>query len=128
MPGSGTTTGCPSRSARAGTRRTRAGSSATSSPSSTPTARASRRSWTTGVSFGAFHAANLALRRADLFPLAICLSGIYDVSAIGWGERGDAVYFNNPADYHELDVWGEDTPHDWPAWRAQIAHHLQRFA
>jgi hypothetical protein len=50
------------------------------------------------------------------------------VSAIGWGERGDAVYFNNPADYHELDVWGEDTPHDWPAWRAQIAHHLQRFA
>ena len=29
---------------------------------------------------------------------------------------------------HELDVWGEDTPHDWPAWRAQIAHHLPRFA
>ena len=28
---------------------------------------------------------------------------------------------------HELDVWGEDTPHDWPAWRAQIAHHLPRF-
>lgn len=133
---------------------------------------------TSGVSFGAFHAANLALRRADLFPLAFCLSGIYDVSSIGWGERGDAVYFNNPADYvagldgehldwlrsrvsillvvgrgawedstgaleqthrfagllaakgirHELDVWGEDTPHDWPAWRAQIAHHLPRFA
>ena len=29
---------------------------------------------------------------------------------------------------HELDVWGEDTPHDWPSWRAQIAHHLPRFA
>jgi esterase/lipase superfamily enzyme len=28
---------------------------------------------------------------------------------------------------HELDVWGRDTPHDWPAWRAQIAHHLPRF-
>jgi esterase/lipase superfamily enzyme len=133
---------------------------------------------TTGVSFGAYHAANLTLRRADLFPLAICLSGIYDVSGVGWGERGDAVYFNNPADYvsglhgdhlewlraqanlllvvgrgawedstgsldqthrfaallaekglrHELDVWGEDSPHDWPAWRAQIAHHLPRFA
>jgi esterase/lipase superfamily enzyme len=29
---------------------------------------------------------------------------------------------------HELDVWGHDVPHDWPAWRAQIAHHLPRFA
>jgi esterase/lipase superfamily enzyme len=28
---------------------------------------------------------------------------------------------------HELDVWGHDSPHDWPAWRAQIAHHLPRF-
>ena len=28
---------------------------------------------------------------------------------------------------HELDVWGYDVPHDWPAWRAQIAHHLPRF-
>jgi esterase/lipase superfamily enzyme len=133
---------------------------------------------TAGVSFGAYHAANLALRRADLFPLALCLSGIYDVDAIGWGERGDAVYFHNPMAYvahlggdhldwlrsrahlvlvvgrgawedstgaleqthrfaallaekgirHELDVWGEDSPHDWPAWRAQIAHHLTRLA
>jgi esterase/lipase superfamily enzyme len=133
---------------------------------------------TTGVSFGAFHAANLTLRRADLFPLAVCLSGIYDVTSIGWGERGDAVYFANPSDYvaglhgdhldwlrsraslllvvgrgawedstgsleqtrrfsallaekgirHELDVWGEDSPHDWPAWQAQIAHHLPRLA
>jgi esterase/lipase superfamily enzyme len=132
----------------------------------------------TGASFGAYHAANFALKRADLFPLAICLSGVYDVSVVGWGERGDAVYFNNPADYvqhlhgdhldwlrsrvslllvcgqgqwedttgalestkafasllaakaipHELDLWGQDVPHDWPSWRAQIAHHLSRFA
>jgi esterase/lipase superfamily enzyme len=135
----------------------------------------------TGVSFGAYHAANFALRHADLFPLAICQSGVYDVSVVAAGEpsseRGDAVYFNNPADYvehlggdhlewlrgqvnlllicgqgawedstgalestrrfaaqlsakgirHELDVWGHDVPHDWPAWRAQIAHHLPRF-
>lgn len=54
---------------------------------------------TTGCSFGAYHAANLALKRADLFPLAICLSGVYDVSKLGWGDRGDAVYFNNPMDY-----------------------------
>jgi esterase/lipase superfamily enzyme len=52
-----------------------------------------------GCSFGAYHAANFALRRADLFPLAICMSGVYDVTRVGWGERGDAVYFNNPADY-----------------------------
>ena len=131
----------------------------------------------TGVSFGAFHAANFSLRRADLFPLAICQSGVYDVSVVAGGERGHAVYFNNPADYvanlggdHldwlrdrvsllliagqgqwedttgalestkrfagllaekgircELDLWGHDVPHDWPAWRAQIAHHLPRF-
>jgi esterase/lipase superfamily enzyme len=131
----------------------------------------------TGPSFGAYHAANFALKRADLFPLAICHSGVYDVSVVGWGERADAVYFNNPLDYvgqfegdhldwlrtrlslllvcgqgqwedttgslestkrlagvlaekgirHELDLWGYDVPHDWPSWRAQIAHHLPRF-
>jgi esterase/lipase superfamily enzyme len=53
----------------------------------------------TGASFGAYHAANFALKRPDLFPLAICMSGVYDVSVVGWGERGDAVYFNNPIDY-----------------------------
>jgi esterase/lipase superfamily enzyme len=133
---------------------------------------------TTGVSLGAFHAANFALKRADLFPLAVCMSGNYDPAAWnGWGERGEAVYFNNPIDYvghlggdhlewlrsrlslllvcgqgmwedttgalesskhlagllsskgirHELDLWGHDVPHDWPSWRAQIAHHLPRF-
>jgi esterase/lipase superfamily enzyme len=124
---------------------------------------------TAGVSMGAYHAANLTLRHPHRFPLALCLSGVYDVAGLGWGERGDSVYFNNPADYvqgldgssaslvlvagrgmwedttgalastlqfaerlrargirHELDVWGEDAPHDWPAWRAQLAKHLPR--
>jgi esterase/lipase superfamily enzyme len=131
----------------------------------------------TGPSFGAYHAANVALRHAHLFPLAICLSGVYDVAAGGWGKRGDATYFHNPMDYvshlhgehldwlrsrvsvllvcgqgqwedttgalestrqlagllagkgirHELDVWGHEFPHDWPSWRAQLAHHLPRF-
>jgi esterase/lipase superfamily enzyme len=131
----------------------------------------------TGCSLGAYHAANLALRRADLYPVAICLSGVYDVGSSGWGERGDTFYFHNPVDYvanlhgdhldwlrtrvrlvlvcgqgqwedttaalpstksfaglladkglpHELDLWGWDVPHDWPSWRAQIAHHLPRF-
>jgi len=125
---------------------------------------------TAGVSMGAFHAANLTLRRPQRFPLALCFSGIYDLDAVGWGERGDSFYFNNPADYvrgldgspaslllvagrgrwedttgaldqtlrfasllaargirHELDVWGEEAPHDWPAWRAQLVKHLSRF-
>jgi esterase/lipase superfamily enzyme len=133
---------------------------------------------TLGCSLGAFHAANFALRRADLFPLALCFSGCYDPAAWdGWGERGTAAYFNNPMDYaghldgehlswlrgqvslllvcgqgqwedttgaldstrqfagllaakgirHELDLWGHDVPHDWPSWRAQVAHHLPRF-
>jgi esterase/lipase superfamily enzyme len=122
-----------------------------------------------GVSLGAYHAANIALRHPHRFPLALCFSGIYDISGLGWGERGDAVYFNNPADYvpgldaspaslllvvgrgmwedttgaldqtlrfaellrangvrYELDVWSEEAPHDWPAWRAQLAKHLPR--
>jgi esterase/lipase superfamily enzyme len=53
-----------------------------------------------GCSLGAFHAANFALKRADLFPLAICLSGSYDPAEWdAWGERGEAAYFNNPMDY-----------------------------
>lgn len=53
----------------------------------------------TGCSFGAYHAANVSLKHAHLFPEAICLSGAYDMSKMGWGWRGDAFYFNNPVDY-----------------------------
>ena len=28
----------------------------------------------------------------------------------------------------ELDLWSHDVPHDWPSWRAQLAHHMPRFA
>jgi esterase/lipase superfamily enzyme len=53
-----------------------------------------------GCSFGAYHAANFTLKHANLFPLAICMSGVYDVTVVGGGwERGEAVYFNNPLDY-----------------------------
>ena len=55
---------------------------------------------TTGCSLGAYHALQLALTRADLFPVAICQSGNYDPSEWhAWGERGDAAYFTNPTDY-----------------------------
>jgi esterase/lipase superfamily enzyme len=56
---------------------------------------------TTGCSLGAYHAANFALKRADLFPVALCLSGSYDPAGWphGWGERGEQTYFNSPVDY-----------------------------
>jgi esterase/lipase superfamily enzyme len=55
---------------------------------------------TLGCSMGAYHALVFALRRAERFPLALCLSGNYDPSAWhGWGERGDAAYFTNPVDF-----------------------------
>jgi esterase/lipase superfamily enzyme len=132
---------------------------------------------TTGPSFGAYHAANFAFKHAHIFPLAICQSGVYDVEKVGWGEKGDQFYFNNPMYYvpniegdhlewlrnrlrilllcgqgqwedttgalestkafakvleskgipFEVDLWGPDVPHDWPSWRNQLAHHLQRF-
>ena len=57
---------------------------------------------TVGISLGAFHAVNFALKRADIFPLAIGMSGNYDPAAWnGWGERGEQTYFNNPIDYVE---------------------------
>jgi esterase/lipase superfamily enzyme len=28
---------------------------------------------------------------------------------------------------HELDVWGEDSPHDWSSWARQLRTHLPRF-
>ncbi len=71
----------------------------------------------TGASFGAYHAANFSLKRVDLFPLAICMSGVYDVSVVGWGERGDAVYFNNPVDYVQ-QLHGEHL--DWLRSRVSL--------
>ena len=38
-----------------------------------------------------------------------------------------AALFAQKGIRHELDLWGHDVPHDWPSWRAQIAHHLPRF-
>jgi esterase/lipase superfamily enzyme len=55
---------------------------------------------TVGCSLGAYHAANIALRHAEVFPLAIGLSGNYDPTTWhAWGEQGDATYFHNPMAY-----------------------------
>jgi esterase/lipase superfamily enzyme len=116
----------------------------------------------TGSSMGAFHAANFVLRRADLIPAAICLSGNYDFGVTDevssfhgdhlewirsraslllvcgqgmWEDTTGALESTKRLAWllgekgirHELDLWGHDVPHDWPSWRAQIAHHLPRF-
>lgn len=55
---------------------------------------------TTGCSMGAYHAVNFTLKRADLFPVAIGLSGNYDpTNWRGWGETGESTYLNNPVAY-----------------------------
>ena len=65
----------------------------------------------TGCSMGAFHALQLALSRADLFPVALCLSGNYDPAQWqAWGDRGDASYFTNPTD-HVAHLHGDHL--DW---------------
>ena len=88
-----------SRSGRATTSATSRGSSTRSCRTSRTTPRRAEIA-TLGISLGAYHAVNFALKRADLFPLALGFSGNYDPSSWhGWGERGEAAYFNNPFDY-----------------------------
>jgi esterase/lipase superfamily enzyme len=53
----------------------------------------------TGCGFGAFHAANFALKHPRRFHHAICLSGTYDVRPLVDGHHDDWVYFNNPMQY-----------------------------
>ncbi len=71
-----------------------------------------------GCSLGAYHALHFGLQRADLVPLAIGLSGNYDVSSWrAWGERTDATYFANPMDY----VANSDGDHfDWLRERLSV--------
>ncbi|WP_130011482.1 esterase family protein [Serinicoccus sediminis] len=55
---------------------------------------------TVGASMGGFHAVNFALKRPDVFGVGISLSGNFDPSSWhGWGELGEATYFNNPTAY-----------------------------
>jgi esterase/lipase superfamily enzyme len=55
---------------------------------------------TAGCSMGAYHAVNIALRHADVFPLGMGFSGNYDpTSWDSWGDRGMSTYFASPVDY-----------------------------
>ena len=52
-----------------------------------------------GSSLGATHAANLYLRRPDLFDRLLALSGIYTATFGFDGYMDDVVYNNSPVDY-----------------------------
>jgi len=62
---------------------------------------------TTGASFGAYHALNLALRHPHLVGRTIGMSGLYDINEQTGGYSDESVYFNNPADFiqNEHDPW-----------------------
>jgi esterase/lipase superfamily enzyme len=52
-----------------------------------------------GASFGAFHAANLTLKRPWDVVKLVAMSGAYDIRSFLDGYYGDDVYFSNPVDY-----------------------------
>jgi esterase/lipase superfamily enzyme len=54
---------------------------------------------TTGCSFGAYHAVNMALRQPWLIRRTIGLSGLYDLRSFVDGYWDENFYFNNPVDY-----------------------------
>jgi esterase/lipase superfamily enzyme len=54
---------------------------------------------TTGASFGAYHAANLAWRHPHLVSRMIGLSGVYKIDNFTDGYSDDNVFWNNPAAY-----------------------------
>ncbi|HEX4020700.1 MAG TPA: alpha/beta hydrolase-fold protein [Acidobacteriaceae bacterium] len=122
-----------------------------------------------GCSFGGYHAANIALRRPDIFTGFLSMSGAFDVSNFLRGYYDNDCYFNIPMHYmanlqapwylehyrrntfvlatgvhdqcwndnemlaavlrakgipHRLDVWGDNTGHDWPYWQRMVAEYL----
>jgi esterase/lipase superfamily enzyme len=54
---------------------------------------------TTGVSMGAYHAANFFFRHPDIFDTVIALSGLYRLNLFIGDYMDDNVYFNTPLAY-----------------------------
>ena len=54
---------------------------------------------TTGASFGAFHAADLAFRHPGLVGRMLGLSGLYDIRRFADGHYDEHVYRHNPSHY-----------------------------
>lgn len=60
-----------------------------------------------GASFGAYHAACVALKYPQLFSRTIALSGLFDIKRFTGGYSDDNVYFNNPTDFVQHESEGE---------------------
>jgi len=74
------------------------------------------------------HGDHLDWLRAHASLLLVCGQGQWeDTTGALESSRRFAALLDEKGIRHELDLWGHDVPHDWPAWRAQIAHHLPRF-
>ena len=78
---------------------------------------------------GNLHGDHLDWLRDRLSLLLVVGQGAWEVDPTRSlpSTRAFAERFADKGIRHELDVWGYDMPHDWPSWRAQLAHHLPRF-
>jgi esterase/lipase superfamily enzyme len=66
--------------------------------------------------------------RGQLSLLLVCGQGMWeDTTGALPSTKQLAGLLASKGIRHELDLWGHDVPHDWPSWRAQLAHHLPRF-
>jgi esterase/lipase superfamily enzyme len=71
---------------------------------------------------------HLGWLRRQLNLLLVCGQGQWeDTTGALQSTRRFASLLESKGLRCELDLWGQDTPHDWPSWRAQLAHHLPRF-
>ena len=77
---------------------------------------------------GYLHGDHLAWLQSRLSVLLVCGQGRWEDSTGALpSTRHMAGLLARKGIRHELDLWGHDVPHDWPSWRAQLAHHLPRF-
>ncbi len=65
----------------------------------------------TGLSMGAYNAANIFFRRSDLFDGLIALSGCYDTSGMYGGYMDEVVYMNDPC----ISIGGMPADHPYIA-------------
>jgi esterase/lipase superfamily enzyme len=74
------------------------------------------------------HGDHLDWLRRQVSLLLVCGQGQWeDTTGSLASTRQFAALLAEKQISHELDLWGHDVPHDWPSWRAQVAHHLPRF-
>jgi esterase/lipase superfamily enzyme len=74
------------------------------------------------------HGEHLDWLRGRVSLLLVCGQGQWeDTTGSLSSSRKFAALLAEKGIRHELDLWGNDVPHDWPSWRAQLAHHLPRF-